>query len=560
MANMIKSLAFFLLLSVLLVSVSSLAYNSNHHDPSHGGQGQDPKKEYSECRKKCQRESEPGRREHQPQDDCERQCKEQYEERQEKGGDSNPITEGESQQDNNPYVFEDRHFQTISTQHGRLRVLPKFSDHSKHLRGLVSAFRFAFLEANPQTFVLPQHIDAELILVVVQGRGRISLLRPDGRQSVNLNQGDILRVPAGTTAYLINRDNKEKLVIAKLVQPISTPGEFEPFFGVGAKNPQSFLRAFSAEILEAAFKAKSDRISRLLDQQQGEFVVKASEEQIRALSRKDEEGGKSIWPFGGESKNKINLFDQRPVQSNEFGELREVNPSDFRPLEDLDVSVSFANITQGGMSTIFFNSKSIKISVVTNGEGELQMACPHLAQESQQGRGGSQEGQGQEGSQEGQGGRGRSQEGQGQEGSQEGQGQEGSQEGQGGRGRSQEGQGQEGSQEGQGGSQGQVAQSYERVQARLRQGVVFVTPPGHPLTLVASNNKNLEVLCFEINTRNNERTPLAGKNNIFDQMERVAKELAFNRPSKEVDEILRANNKEWFFKGPNQQEQGRAFE
>lgn len=84
----------------------------------------------------------------------------------------------------------------------------------------------------------------------------------------------------------------------------------------------------------------------MLDSQNGEFVVKASEEQIRALSQQDEEGGRSIWPFGSESKNKINLFDQRPAQSNEFGELREVNPSDYRPLEDLDVSVSFANITR----------------------------------------------------------------------------------------------------------------------------------------------------------------------------------------------------------------------
>ncbi|MGI4699468.1 cupin domain-containing protein, partial [Klebsiella pneumoniae] len=476
MAIMIKPLAFFLLLSILLVSVSALAYNTNHHE-----QGQDPKKEYSECRKKCERESEPGRRK---QEDCERQCKEQYEERQ-------------GQEDNNPYVFEDKHFQTISSQHGRLGFLPKFSDHSMHLRGFINAFRFSFLEANPQTFVLPHHIDAELILVVVQGRGRISLLRPDGRQSVNLKQGDILRVPAGTTSYLINRDNKEKLTIAELVQPISTPGEFQQFFGVGAKNPESFLRAFSPEILEAAFKAKSDMIQRLLDQQKGEFVVKASEEQIRALSQKDEEGGKSIWPFGGDSKNKINLFDQRPVQSNEFGELREVNPTDFRPLEDLDVTVSFANITQGGMSTIFFNSKSIKLSVVTNGDGQLQMACPHMAQESEQGREGSQE---------------------------------------------------------------QISQSYEKVEARLRQGVVFVTPPGHPFTLVASNNQNLEVLCFEINARNNERTPLAGENNIFNQMEKVAKELAFNTPSQEVDEVLRGNNKEWFFKGPNHQQPGRASE
>lgn len=43
-------------------------------------------------------------------------------------------------------------------------------------------------------------------------------------------------------------------------------------------------------------------------------------------------------------------------------------------------------------------------------------------------------------------------------------------------------------------------------------------------------------------------------------MEKVAKELAFNRPSQQVDEILRGNNKEWFFKAPNQHQPGRAFE
>ncbi|WOH01709.1 hypothetical protein DCAR_0521094 [Daucus carota subsp. sativus] len=520
-------------------------------------------------------QADPGRR--QEQEDCQRQCKERYDERRQKGGDTDPITGGESQQDNNPYVFQEQHFQTLSAQHGKLRVLPRFSDHSKLLRGFINAFRFAYLEANPQTFLLPQHVDAELLLVVVQGRGRISLLRPGGRQSVNLRVGDIIRVPAGTTTYLINSDNNEKLIIAKLIQPISTPGEFEPFFGVGAKNPESFLRAFSTEILEAALNEKRDKVQRLLDAQKGDFIVKASEEQIRALDKKDEEGGKGIWPLpfgGGESENKINILRQNPVESNEFGELREVKPSDFRPLEDFDVTVSFANITQGGMSTIFFNSKAIKISVVTNGAGELQMACPHLAQEhgqGQQGRGGSQEGQGQQGrggsQEQGQGGRGGSQEGQGQQG----------------RGGSQE---QEQGQ-GQGSHGGSQQQSYEKVQARLTQGVVFVTPPGHPLTLVASKNQNLEVLCFEINARNNERIALAGnqvitkllkivpiclikqltnfilisgQDNIFQQMEKVAKELAFNRPSQEVDETFGANRKKWFFKGPNQQQPGRAYE
>ncbi|KAL1805135.1 hypothetical protein ACET3Z_028203 [Daucus carota] len=67
-----------------------------------------------------------------------------------------------------------------------------------------------------------------------------------------------------------------------------------------------------------------------------------------------------LWPLpfsGGESENKINILRQNPVESNE----------------------------------------AIKIFVETNGAGQLEMTCPHLAQEQQgqgqQGRGGFQEGQ-----------------------------------------------------------------------------------------------------------------------------------------------------------------------
>ena len=55
------------------------------------------------------------------------------------------------------------------------------------------------------------------------------------------------------------------------------------------------------------------------------------------------------WPLpfgGGESENKVNILRHNPVESNEFGELCEVKPRDFRLLEDFDVTVSFANITR----------------------------------------------------------------------------------------------------------------------------------------------------------------------------------------------------------------------
>lgn len=219
-----------------------------------------------------------------------------------------------------------------------------------------------------------------------------------------------------------------------------------------------------------------DRLQEWLGQMKKGFIVKATEEQIRALS--DHAGGKGLWP-SGESTSTINILRQRPLHSNEYGEIRDVNPDDFKPFQDLNVGVAFANMTQvhsvftfysywwclyihhpsmciivqGAMSTMFFNSKSTKICVVPNGEGYIQMACPHLSSSSSE--------------------------------------------------ESEEG-------HGDGGFRYQSNPGYEQVNTRLRPGIVFIAPPGYPFVMVASKNQNLEVLCFVINARNNERTPLAG--------------------------------------------------
>ena len=96
----------------------------------------------------------------------------------------------------------------------------------------------------------------------------------------------------------------------------------------------------------------------------------------------------------------------------------------------------------------------------------------------------------------------------------------------------------------------------------MRRGTVFVAPAGYPVAVIASRNKNLQVLCFEVNAQGNVRFPLAGKNNIVNEFEREAKELAFSLPAREVEKIFRNQDQEFFFPGPSRQQEegGRAFE
>lgn len=49
-----------------------------------------------------------------------------------------------------------------------------------------------------------------------------------------------------------------------------------------------------------------------------------------------------------------------------------------------------------------------------------------------------------------------------------------------------------------------------------------------------------------------------GRRNVVNQLEREAKELAFGIPAREVDEVFRSQQEEFFFKGPRQQHQGRS--
>lgn len=101
------------------------------------------------------------------------------------------------------------------------------------------------------------------------------------------------------------------------------------------------------------------------------------------------------------------------------------------------------------MSAPYYNSKATKISIVIEGEGYFEMACPHLSEQ----HGGHQEPQG-------------------------------------------------GTYSG---------PRYQRVSSRLKRGTVAVIPAGHPFMVVASNNQNLQVLCFEVNAQDNEKFTLAGK-------------------------------------------------
>ena len=146
------------------------------------GEGGEPEKQLRQCQKQCELQQE------QQKEQCRRQCQEtcgrQREEGEGQGGGGEKKDNQqhqqeeeveEEQQEQNPYVFQDEHFITSQSE-GRVKILQKFHQRSRLLRGLEN-YRFLSIEANPQTFVLPAHLDAEAVLYVASGIPRYFLLR-----------------------------------------------------------------------------------------------------------------------------------------------------------------------------------------------------------------------------------------------------------------------------------------------------------------------------------------------------------------------------------------------
>ncbi|KAL9318432.1 hypothetical protein ACSQ67_014949 [Phaseolus vulgaris] len=290
------------------------------------------------------------------------------------------VEEGGEEEEEYPYIFEeDRDFDTkFETEDGRIRLLKKFTEKSELLKGIEN-IRLTIVEAKPHTFVAPRHFDSDVVLFNIKGRAVLGWVKESETEKFILESGDMLAIPAGTPLYIVNRDENEKLFLAMLHVPVSTPGKFQEFFGPGGRDPESFLSAFGWNVLQAALQSPKGQLEKLFNQQNGGSIFEISRKKVQEMAPKKT----SWWPFGGPSTAEFNLFTKPPTFSNRHGRLTEVGPPDSRSLlEKLNIMLFFTNITMKSMSTIHYNSHATKIALVIDGKGHLQIVCPHISSRS----------------------------------------------------------------------------------------------------------------------------------------------------------------------------------
>nr|AHW49423.1 alpha-phaseolin [Phaseolus vulgaris] len=276
------------------------------------------------------------------------------------------LREEEESQDNPFYFNSDNSWNTLfKNQYGHIRVLQRFDQQSKRLQNLED-YRLVEFRSKPETLLLPQQADAELLLVVRSGSALLVLVKPDDRReyffltSDNPIFSDHQKIPAGTIFYLVNPDPKEDLRIIHLAMPVNNH-QIHDFFLSSTEAQQSYLQEFSKHIPEASFNSKFEEINRVLFAEEGQqegVIVNIDSEQIEELSKH------------AKSSSRKSLSKQDNTIGNEFGNLTE------RTDNSLNVLISSMEMKEGALFVPHYYSKAIVILVVNEGEAHVELVGP----------------------------------------------------------------------------------------------------------------------------------------------------------------------------------------
>ncbi|CAL5205274.1 unnamed protein product [Lathyrus oleraceus] len=422
-----------------------------------------------------------------------------------------------SDQDN-PFIFESKRFQTLfENENGHIRLLQKFDQRSKIFENLQN-YRLLEYKSKPHTIFLPQQTDADFILVVLSGKAILTVLKPNDRDSFNLERGDTIKLPAGTIAYLVNRDDEDELRVLDLAIPVNRPGQIQSFLLSGNQNQQSILSGFSKNILEASFNTDYEEIEKILleehekethhirglrdkrqQSQEKNVIVKVSKKQIEELSKNAKSSSKKSVSSQSEP---FNLRSSDPIYSNKYGKFFEITPKKNPQLQDLDIFVNYVEIKEGSLLLPHYNSRAIVIVTVNEGKGDFELVGQR--NENQQGL------------------------------------------------REEDDEEEEQREE-------ETKKQVQSYKAKLTPGDVFVIPAGHPVAVRASSNLNL--LGFGINAENNQRNFLAGEeDNVISQIQKPVKDLTFPGSAQEVDRLLENQKQSYFANAQPQQRETRSQE
>ncbi|KAE8711410.1 hypothetical protein F3Y22_tig00110294pilonHSYRG00054 [Hibiscus syriacus] len=300
-----------------------------------------------------------------------------------------------------------RSTRVIRTDAGEMRVVRSLGG-----RIIEKPLHIGFITMEPQSLFIPQYLDSSLILFVRTGEARVGCIYKDEMVERRLKIGDVFPIPAGSTFYILNPGEGQRLHIICSIDPSESLNldTFQSFFIGGGTYPASVLAGFSPETLSSAFNVSVSRLTEMLSRQQEGPIVhiapahapsiwtklsQLKEEdrlmQVKRMVQGEVEQVKewSWWSlFGMFSENEGNLFKDKAPDSyniykkspdfrNDYGWSVAVDGSDYKPLKDHGTGIYLVNLTAGSMMAPHMNPRASEYGIVLRGSGRIQIVFPN---------------------------------------------------------------------------------------------------------------------------------------------------------------------------------------
>ncbi|KAK7402142.1 hypothetical protein VNO78_14172 [Psophocarpus tetragonolobus] len=298
------------------------------------------------------------------------------------------------------------------TDAGEMRVLESYGGGNSDRR-----LNIGFITMEPRSLFIPQYLDSTLIIFVRSGEAKVGFVYKDKLAKRHLKMGDVYQIPAGSTFYLVNIEESQKLHIICSIDPSESLGidVFQSFYIGGGAHPASVLSGFEPEILENAFNESGEELQKLFTRQRegpivhvgdshatsiwNNFLQLKEEDKLEHIVEEeigDEEEQQRNWSwrkllesvFGDEIKDtkekrtkkpphSCNLYDRKPDFENNYGWSVAVDGSDYSPLKSSGVGIYHVNLSAGSMMAPHVNPRATEYGIVLKGTGRIQIVFPN---------------------------------------------------------------------------------------------------------------------------------------------------------------------------------------
>ncbi|KAH7864604.1 hypothetical protein Vadar_031654 [Vaccinium darrowii] len=284
-----------------------------------------------------------------------------------------------------------------------------------------------FVTMEPNSLFIPQYLDSDLIIFLHRGEAWVGSIYRDELIERRLKTGAVYRIPAGSTFYLVNTVDGQRLQIICSVEKSDSIGwgTFQSFFIGGGSYPTSVLAGFERSTLSSALNVSESQVTQILTMQTSgpiislsnspsdshqsrvwtQFLEMRHHERVQCLKRtavhfeeevaeeEEEPIMRLYWKllnsaFGKEvtgnharrsskKPHSYNLFNRKPDFENHYGSSITVDQFDYSPLKRSGVGLYLVNLKAGSMMAPHLNPTATEYGIVLRGSGRIQIVFPN---------------------------------------------------------------------------------------------------------------------------------------------------------------------------------------